>query len=385
MKPHEPETETQRTLVGIWREVLQAGTVGLDDPFFAIGGDSLLALQVYDRIRLRYKREFPLFDLSAPPTIRSLAAVIDNELAGTLRNEYRSLQRLQTGDPSAAPLFLVHGGDGNARVFQRLVKNLDPRLPLYAFRWPGWDGQRAPETLEAMADAYEGELLRFRPGGPVRIGGYCIGGVVALELARRLRDRGIEVADPVFIWDCPNLKAASYRPAEPWHVPAEHARFQRMVAGFNALRRETKRGGEPLEAPAGIAGRFDWLRRHPALFALARNAQVCLASLPLKLRLAAGKTIPIKRRWTACMVACFNAAKRQAIAPYGGPVVYFRSDVLIGRPMNLQGWWDDPFLGFKELCVGEFNGYVVGGDHVDVLAQPEGAAIVNRICFSEEP
>ncbi|MGO4851132.1 phosphopantetheine-binding protein, partial [Inquilinus sp. 2KB_12] len=47
----EPEGEAERTLAGIWAEVLGLASVGATDNFFELGGDSILSLQVVGRAR----------------------------------------------------------------------------------------------------------------------------------------------------------------------------------------------------------------------------------------------------------------------------------------------------------------------------------------------
>ena len=69
-----PVSEKERLLAGIWAEALKRDQVGLHDDFFAIGGDSILAIQVVARAA-----EAGLFveprELFAHPTVAGLAAV----------------------------------------------------------------------------------------------------------------------------------------------------------------------------------------------------------------------------------------------------------------------------------------------------------------------
>lgn len=382
---HPPETKTQQVLADVWERILDVKKIGIDDNFVDAGGNSLLALQAYDNIRLHYQREFPLFDLSCAPTVRNMATIIDQTLASPPKKEYRTLRKIQQGEAGITPLFLVHGGDGNARLFLTLAKHLDSRLPTYAFRWSGWDGRRGDKSLRAMAQTYVTEMLAFRPTGAFRIGGYCVGGMIALEVAQMLLAAGREVEGPVFIWDSPNLKAKSFRFREPWYFPADYRAFKRMAESLNEFKKELKEESAPIHLPTQFSGSYELLRRFPTFYSWIRGAQVFLLVLPARLQLWTGKPIPIRSRWTYCMATCYFAVKRYVGKDqYNGPVVYFRSDIILGRTMNLSGWWDDPFLGFGELCSGTFQGYAVGGDHIDVLSRPEGATIVNQICFKED-
>ncbi len=374
-------TSSEKLLLDLCKELLHLPDVGLDDDFFNIGGDSLLALQVYERVRRHHRQEIPLFDLSLPPTIRNLAQVIDHALKTHGAEQYRALKCIRPGDPDVIPLFLVHGGDGNARVFRRLTKLLDSRIPVYAFRWTGWDGRRGDKTLHAMATTYADELIRFHPTGPLRLGGYCIGGLIALEVAQILQSKGREIEGPVFIWDAPNVGSSSYHRREPWYSSDDYVQFRRMVSELEEHRCALKADCEPLVTPTQFSGTYEMLRRFPRIYTFARTTQIIVGTIPMKLRLFFNRPVQVKWRWIYCMTTSYFALKKRFTVRYPGSVTYFRSDVILGRPMNLQGWWSDPFLGFGDLCTGDFKGYVVGGNHVDVLSQPDGARVVNNYYF----
>jgi hypothetical protein len=73
-----PETSTEITLARIWRDVLKIDSVGLHDNFFELGGHSLLATRVASRIRKELGLELELRVLFAAPTLRKLAAKLEN-------------------------------------------------------------------------------------------------------------------------------------------------------------------------------------------------------------------------------------------------------------------------------------------------------------------
>ncbi len=76
-----PNTETERKLADIWKELLGLKTVGIQDNFFDLGGHSLLAMQVIVRVGEQLSTEIPMAALFELPTIRQLAKRIDD--AGT--------------------------------------------------------------------------------------------------------------------------------------------------------------------------------------------------------------------------------------------------------------------------------------------------------------
>ena len=77
-----PRTETEETLVSIWREVLNVDRVGIHDNFFELGGHSLLAARMVSLVRESFSVELPLRSVFESPTVAGLAARIETMLAG---------------------------------------------------------------------------------------------------------------------------------------------------------------------------------------------------------------------------------------------------------------------------------------------------------------
>ena len=69
-----PQTDNEKKLADIWQPLLGLDAVGRDDHFFALGGDSILALQVVSKARQSGLALTPR-DLFEHPTLRELAAV----------------------------------------------------------------------------------------------------------------------------------------------------------------------------------------------------------------------------------------------------------------------------------------------------------------------
>ena len=93
------------------------------------------------------------------------------------------------------PVFYGVPADGDAFCFLPLSRQLGRTQPFYSFEAPGVDGTQPPLTsIEALAAHYLSDLRAFQPEGPYFIGGFCLGGIVAFELARQLRVEGQDVA-----------------------------------------------------------------------------------------------------------------------------------------------------------------------------------------------
>src|SRR4029453_14246502 len=89
------------------------------------------------------------------------------------------------------PLVLFHGMlTGGAFYALRLARRLGPRQPVHVVPPFTGAGGPVPHTVEAMAAAQLDPVRPLQPRGPYRLAGYCNGGLVAYEIARRLREAG---------------------------------------------------------------------------------------------------------------------------------------------------------------------------------------------------
>ena len=72
-----PLTGTERAVAAIWTELLKVETIGRDDDFFDLGGDSLLAIRVVSRIRDAFDVDVQTRTLFENTTIGGLADALD--------------------------------------------------------------------------------------------------------------------------------------------------------------------------------------------------------------------------------------------------------------------------------------------------------------------
>jgi len=72
-----PRTPTEKSLASIWTKLLGINRVGINDNYFELGGDSLLATQLVSQVRRVFEVELPLVDLFQHPTLAELAASIE--------------------------------------------------------------------------------------------------------------------------------------------------------------------------------------------------------------------------------------------------------------------------------------------------------------------
>ncbi len=193
-----PDSMYEAVLHGIFTEVLARESVGLDDNFFACGGNWLRALQLIARVERHLGLRLPASVLFEDATVRKLAQRIEAlrrvcpegvSFPGT-----DPLVTLQEGDPDKT-LFVFPGGYGDESEFLTHAwichRHLGPGYAMKAFRNRAWRGAAPlrPDLRGIAADCIA-DMRRVQPRGPWHLIGLCVGGNLAFEVALQLQEAG---------------------------------------------------------------------------------------------------------------------------------------------------------------------------------------------------
>jgi thioesterase domain-containing protein len=188
-----PRTPLERRLRDLWCDVLGLEEVGIDENFFEIGGRSRLGAQLFARIETELGPRLPLATLFEAPTIEGLARTVERYAGDPSFGRWSPLVPIRpTG--STAPLFCIHPVGGNVLAYKDLARRLGPEVPCYGVQAVGLDGVTPPlHSVEEMAERYLHEIRSVQTRGPYCLCGFSFGGLVAFEIALRLRAAGEEI------------------------------------------------------------------------------------------------------------------------------------------------------------------------------------------------
>ncbi|WP_158719012.1 non-ribosomal peptide synthetase, partial [Streptomyces globisporus] len=181
-----PRDEVERRLSEIWAEFFGVTEIGVTASFFDLGGDSLLAVRLMARIARGLGRSLPLSTLFARPTIELLAQAVREADSG--EEGRKALVPVRTSG-SRTPLVFVHPVGGDVLCYAELAELLGDDQPFYALQLPDTE----LTGVGAMAAHYVTAVREALPDGPYRLGGWSMGGVIALEMAAQLTAAGAEV------------------------------------------------------------------------------------------------------------------------------------------------------------------------------------------------
>ena len=197
----EPRDPLEQALARAWSKVLKLKRVGLNDNFFDIGGNSLAAVHLLSEVQKLTDRRLPLATLFQASTVQAFAELLRRD--GWMPS-WSSLVPIQPLG-SKCPLFLVHGAEGNVLLYRQVTKYLGPDQPVYGLQSRGLNGDGCfHKTISEMASHYVREIMTVQPQGPYFLGGYCLGGIVAFEMAQQLSAMG-EKTELVLMLDSYNL------------------------------------------------------------------------------------------------------------------------------------------------------------------------------------
>ncbi|MEM9038256.1 MAG: SDR family oxidoreductase [Actinomycetota bacterium] len=254
--PPAPAGGLTGALQRMWADLLDVA-VATDDDFFELGGHSLIAIRMIARINRELGVRVALDELLEAPTIDELATVLrtadpdvddrvgvddvhgsgeaddaDGAAAGMVssataatgartdappRRSPRTLVRLNTTG-EGTPFTVVHGAGGNVMFLSPLARLMRKRRPLVGVQAIGIDDRDEPDpTIEAMAERYV-EALAAQTDGPHLLGGFSGGGLIALDMGRRLQELGHEVRGVVLFDSVPPGAMSLPRWSSRWNV-----------------------------------------------------------------------------------------------------------------------------------------------------------------------
>jgi len=342
-----PEGASLREKVrAFWETALGLEAVGDDEDFFALGGTSLQAAEVFTLIRDRLGVELPLSTLIEAPTVAELTAAVEHP-----DRHFKPLVQMRAG--GGPPVYLLHSIWGDVLGMLQMVTEMKSDAAVYGIRARGLNPGEDPQgSVEEMAADYV-ELIRdMQPTGPYRFMGHSFGGLLAFEMARLLVEQGEEI-DWLGVIDAElddgahaPLRRWAHRAALPFHYTRAAIRdplpsLRRLVGDLipNLIRR----GLSHLQRDAALAeSEASWMEG-------TSEAQQCLARHSLDL------------------------AASYRPQPYRGSMTYFLPTV---RRFHL---FADPLPVWRRVTAGAIEIERVPGPHVGMVAGEAGRVVAAGI------
>jgi surfactin family lipopeptide synthetase C len=345
-----PRDAVERKLATMWERILRVRPIGVRDNFFELGGHSLLAVSLFAQIEKAFGKDLPLSTVFRGPTVEQLARILQQAEPSA---PWSPLVPIQPHG-SRPPLFFMHSGGGNVLEYYPLAHSLGPDQPFYALQSEMLNGYRigtAPR-LEDMAERYIREVRTVQPTGPYFVGGFCLGGYLAYEVARQLRAQGQEVALVALVQtatkDYPRI-----RPGVTFLHRLPYRLIHRLDVEWTNLK--------ALPSKARISHVVERAKR---VWTIARvKAETLLDPWLVRFNLGAWHS----RAYTLEMIDKLNvqAARNYSFTPYPGQgVTLFRASK---QPLGIV---PDPTMGWGALLNGQLKVHEIPAHHQNILNEP---------------
>ncbi|BBM85300.1 amino acid adenylation domain-containing protein [Candidatus Uabimicrobium amorphum] len=179
--PPKFDNETQSKIYRLWQNILSLDHIELDDNFFEVGGNSLLATQMVFDIQQQLGCSLPLESFYSQATIKEIAELVTNSAQDN--NPYIVLLKKGT----STPIFLFPDLAGDNALYADIIKYLSNEQTVYCFRPIGIHDEKKPlKSIAEMAEFYIEQMKKIQPQGPYILGGLSMAGTVAFEVTQKL-------------------------------------------------------------------------------------------------------------------------------------------------------------------------------------------------------
>ncbi len=195
------QSETERRIAAVWKDVLQLESVRADCSFFELGGTSLSVFAVVYRLRDAFGLDRDrLSDVAIYryPTVQALASYIDRMREGTAAVAPATqpiLVTLKSGDDAIAPVFAISSAGGTLGAYDKLVKALATERAVIGVRDPFvWGARDASAGFQHWVGLYVDAIRARQPHGPYYLLAYSSAAAFGYEIAQHLLRGREEVA-----------------------------------------------------------------------------------------------------------------------------------------------------------------------------------------------
>ena len=183
--PEQQKSHTIQNLLDIWHNILGISKIDINDDFYELGGNSLLAISLIAKIRARFHINIPSTTLFKERTISSLAKIIESYKNEAM--DITPLVQLKKGSKTKPPIFLVHPIGGTVFCYLQLANSLTTDRTIYALQDPSIECNRNIfKTIKEQASYYRTIIEKAQPNGSYYLCGASYGSSVVMEIAHQL-------------------------------------------------------------------------------------------------------------------------------------------------------------------------------------------------------
>jgi len=191
-----PASNVEKRIASVWNALLDTPILSIGESFFNVGGHSLLAVRMIQRINDEFRSHIKLREFYKDPTIYGLAALLSERTGDAAETRHPELIKVRDRT-SRATLFYFNGQPaGTGNYAYKIPQYLPSDRGFYIVPIPILHG---PTTVHALASRMIELIREVEPQGPFFLGGNCFGSALALEMAQQLEAGGENVLNVILV------------------------------------------------------------------------------------------------------------------------------------------------------------------------------------------
>lgn len=190
-----PSNDIENKLAGVWEEILKIEKVGINDDFFSLGGNSLLATQLVTKISDQLNIDIPVKIIFEKNTIRKIVNYINHNLNNNDNDNDNdsSCIIMINSHGNKTPIYFIN----STEITYKLNQYLDDDQPLYSLNIFGLISKiKKPFeslTISDFAEYIIDDLLKYQSEQSYNLIGFCKDGALTIEIAKQLKEKGKNV------------------------------------------------------------------------------------------------------------------------------------------------------------------------------------------------
>ncbi len=384
-----PRSEDEKKMARLWKQVLNLDSeIGIQDDFFEIGGDSLLTTKLISLVNKNFKTSIKINDLFTASTIEKLTKKLhEKKRSNKWLEPFSPVICLSQGNGDLTPFFFIHPGGGGVSQYLNISKQMKDR-PIYGLKAYGLEVDTYPlESITQMASAYVEAISKIQREGPYFLGGFCIGGSIAYEMAHQFQEQGQHVALVVLIESLPHHAYATLNDENDiyLHFLIDFGN-ETLLTEYMDIRK--------INSENSISG----IRCDLSVMSHQIKIETILTCLHQTGILNKNIDINFIERVFAVYKGSYNAISSYKTRSYNKPVVLFRSNLSFDTENSVLDIREDPMfneftqkynnssnLGWDRYCGESLQVLYTPGNHFSMLVHPNSDYLAEKIntCIHE--
>jgi thioesterase domain-containing protein len=344
-----PRDPVESQLTELWERLLGVKGLGATADFFEVGGHSLMAAKLLVEVEKAFEKKLSFASFLQSPTIASLAARIRGETKAS--DQLHAIQ----AKGSRPPWIVV---TSQPHIYRTISRHLGPNQPLLGLTAPELAALPEGFTMKDLAANLIKTLRTSVPHGPYYLGGWCVSGIIAYEMAQQLGEQGENVALLVLLdTNCP-VYLRKFQTLRTYPIRLYFS-LRKIARHFKIMRKLPLSKWLPY-LWQGISTRWKYWRDKISSFAGLRRG------------------LSPEERFNRVHELAEIAALHYDPEPIRVPVLLFRSEAL------QTGWFCDPVLGWAPFALGGLTLCELPGDHNHLFLEPAASQLATVLAASLE-